>query len=207
MEARTGRGTRCSAGTDLAVLDTRMLLLLGPEFCLPGAAGEEAGMGTGSACPGFCGHPKAAKCGQQLAEGCRGVGLVLGGCFDEPAALLGVMRQHWDCALTDHPPQALPVPLWCRSHPDHQGEMFTSHHTKSKTLNRRLFHRPNLFSNLKTALLEESRSAGRSPTTEPEEGMSNQGKAAQGQPGSALCWQPWLELSYSHRGSALSCLH
>lgn len=178
--------------------------LLGPEFCLPGAAGEGAGTGTGSACPGLRGHPKAARRGQQLAEG---VGLVFGGCLGGPVGILGVMPQHWGCSLTDHPPQALPVPLWCRSHPAPQGEMFTSHHTKSKTLNSRLFHRPNPFSNLKTALLEESRAAEKSPTTEPEEGMSNQGKAAQGQPGCALCWQPWFQLSYSHGGSVMSCLH
>lgn len=195
--------------------------LLGPEFCLPGAAGEGAGTGTGSACPGFCGHPKAAKCGQQLAEGCRGVRLVLGGCLGEPVAILGVMLQHWGWAssageahaLTDHSLQVLPVPLWCRSHPAPQGEMLnrdTSHHTRSKTLNKRLFHGPNLLSNLQTALLEKSRSTGGSPTTsstEPEEGMSDQGTAAQRQPGCALCWHPWFELSCSHRGSALSCLH
>lgn len=83
--------------------------LLGPEFCLPGAAGERAGLGTGSACPGFCGHPKAAKRGQQLAEGCRGAGLVLGGCLGEPMAILGSWASSAGeaPALTDHSLQVL----------------------------------------------------------------------------------------------------
>lgn len=69
--------------------------LLGPKVWQSGAAGEEAGTGTGSACPGFCGLPKAAEHRQTLAVGCRGVGLALGGCLGEPVAIWRVMLWHW----------------------------------------------------------------------------------------------------------------
>lgn len=66
--------------------------------------------GTGGACPGFRGLPKGAQHRQWLAMGCRGIGLVLGGCLGEPMATLGAMLWHrgWASlageanALTDH---------------------------------------------------------------------------------------------------------
>lgn len=60
MEVRTAQE---QAGTDLAVLDTRMLLPPGTRVLSARSCREGAGTGTGSACPGFCGHLKAAKCG------------------------------------------------------------------------------------------------------------------------------------------------
>lgn len=69
--------------------------LLGPKVWQPGAAGEEVGTGTGSAYPGFCGLPKAAEHRQKLAMGCRGVGLVPGGCLGQPVAILRVMLWGW----------------------------------------------------------------------------------------------------------------
>lgn len=184
MEVRTGT---LLAQAWLSLTRGCCCCLLGPKFCLPGAAGRSRD-GHRQCLPWFswssqsCQVWAAAGCGLQGCLDCSG------GCLGEPVAVLGVMPLRWDGAgsageasvLTDPSPQVLPVPLWCRSHPAPQGEMFTSYHTKSGTLSKRLFHRPNLFSNLKTALLEKSRSARRSPTIEPEEGMSSQGKAARG---------------------------
>lgn len=61
MEARMGRGTRL-AQTWLS-LTRGCCCLLGPEFCLPGAAGEGAGAGTGGACIGFMVSPKLPSVG------------------------------------------------------------------------------------------------------------------------------------------------
>lgn len=164
MEARTGEEHGALlAQPRLSLTRGCCCCLLGPEFCLPGAAGEGAGTGTGSACPGFRVVPKLPSVGSSWLRAAGAWGLFLGDVwvslwlFWERFPSSGIGQSP---ALTDHPPQALPLPLWCRSHLAPQGEMFTSHHTKTKTLNERLFHRRNLFSNLKTALLEKSRSAG-----------------------------------------------
>lgn len=131
---------------------------------------------------------------------------ILGG--DAPA--LGLGKLSWVSSRSQRRFTPVPAcPPWgsCggaagRSHP--QGKTLnggTGHYTNSKTLNKRLSHGPNLLlsSLLERALLEKSRSTGGSPTTsptEPEEGMSKQGKAAWGQQGRALHWHPQFELSY-----------
>lgn len=202
--------------------------LLGPKVWLPGAAGEGVGPGAGGARPGCHGLPKAAEHRRRLAVGCKCVGLVLGGCLGEPVAVLGGMLQHWGwassaeeaCTLTDRLPQVPACPALGggaagRSHPAPRGKVLSGsigHYTKSKTLNERLFHGPNLLlsSLLETILLEKSRLAGGSPTTsstEPEGGMSKPGKSSLGQPGCSLHWHPQFELSYNSRGSVLSCRH